>query len=745
MLKRFINLLLIAQISLSGLFFINPAANNNAAQADHNTMCSQPADLVLLMDRSGSMDYTSRCDWWQLKCLNSPSCSLGYAWVKNTNYNQTEFWCTAKNKPAPHQSAYSAFSPKKITAAKLAADSFLNLNGTGDQSALISYANTASLDKNLSNNHATTQTAVNGLIAGGATNIGDAIKLGIQELKSARANPQANKVMILLTDGMANKPNGPGFGEFPADVAYAESQAILASSHGFKIFTIGLGDNEEINQTMLKNIASTTGAQYYHAPAQNDLQIIYSSIATRLCRFGSISGCKYSDTNKDGVILGEEKIVGWEIILNNDDTVTQLTNQGGCFKFSGLLPGDYILSENGKAGVIFEQTYPAAGSYAIDLAEGENLENYDFGNYLPVCGNQILDADFGEVCELGQTQSCAALSGYAGTKSCLANCAGWSDCQPTEFCGDGLVNDGEQCDGAAGVGPNQICSQTCALTDLPHCGDGIINGQEECDDGNANNNDQCKNNCSLPGCKSAADVMMVLDRSGSMDYTSRCDWWQLKCLNSPSCSLGYAWVKNTNYNQTESWCAAKNKPAPHESFYLPIDPIKITAAKIAANNFINLLEANDQSGLVSYANSAAIDKQLSNNHATTQTAINALAASGATDIGDAIKLGAAELLSPRNNPQANKVMILLTDGMANKPNGPGFGEFPADVAYAKAEAGLAADAGIRIFTIGLGEDGEIDEIMLQDIAANSGGQYYHAPAASQLEEIFNQLADDTCH
>ena len=783
---------LIALVSLGGLFFIASTAGNQAQAGDHSTMCAQPADVVLIMDRSGSMDYTSRCDWWQLKCLNPPSCSSGYNWVENTTYNQNQSWCNSKNQSAPHQSAYLAINPKKIAAAKEAANNFVGLMGPGDQSALVSYANSATLDKLLSNNHPATQTAINSLAANGATDIGDAIKLGTNELLSIRANPQAVRAMVLLTDGLANKPNGPGYGEYPADVAYALAKAAEAAAAGIKIFTIGLGTNGEINQTMLQNIATTTGGQYYNAPTQNDLQAIYSTIATRLCRFGSISGCKYSDANKDGLIIGEEKIAGWEIVLENNDTVSQLTDLDGCFKFAGLLPGGYALSEQGKTGVIFEQTYPASGSYAINLAEGENLENYNFGNYLPVCGNQILDISYGEVCEIGSSQACSAASGYAGVKSCLSDCSGWSECVPTEYCGDGIVNDNEPCDGQAGVGPHQTCSQACTLinltycgdgfkqspnnslsggpsndgyedcdgsdgvgpnqvceancvlTNLIYCGDGLKNGHEQCDDGNTNNDDGCKNNCRLPGCQADVDVMMVLDRSGSMGYTSICDWWQLKCLNPPSCSFGYNWVKNTTYNQTQAWCAAKNQSAPHQSVYQAINPVKIIAAKEAANNFLNLMSEYDQSGLVSYANSASLDQLLSNNHAATQTAVNSLAASGATDIGDAIKLGSEELLSIRANPEANKVMILLTDGLANKPNGPGYGEYAADVTYAENQAALAAAVSVKIFTIGLGNPGEINETMLQSIASMSNGLYYHAPTGAQLQEIFDQIVDDSC-
>jgi len=48
-------------------------------------------------------------------------------------------------------------------------------------------------------------------------------------------------------------------------------------------------------------------------------------------------------------------------------------------------------------------------------------------------------------------------------------------------CGDGVVNDNEQCDGTAGVGEHQECSEECTLVDLPFCGDGIVNNDEQCD------------------------------------------------------------------------------------------------------------------------------------------------------------------------------------------------------------------------------------------------------------------------
>lgn len=59
-------------------------------------------------------------------------------------------------------------------------------------------------------------------------------------------------------------------------------------------------------------------------------------------------------------------------------------------------------------------------------------------------------------------------------------------------CGNGVVDPGETCDPPGGQWPpnGNLCRQTCT-----YCGDGIVNNGEQCDDGNNNNADSCRNNC----------------------------------------------------------------------------------------------------------------------------------------------------------------------------------------------------------------------------------------------------------
>jgi hypothetical protein len=147
-------------------------------------------------------------------------------------------------------------------------------------------------------------------------------------------------------------------------------------------------------------------------------------------------------------------------------------------------------------------------------------------------------------------------------------------------------------------------------------------------------------------------------------------------------------------------------------------------------------------------------------HGSIVGAIEDMEASGRTNIADGMR-EAIEMLGSTTGhygrPNAIKVMILLTDGVANY--WPGYDRCPigscceedlyqpndgnndenraADCVMYYAER--ARNSSIVVYTIGLGLGADGD--LLQTVADETSGQYYFAPRAEDLDRIFQEIAD----
>ena len=96
------------------------------------------------------------------------------------------------------------------------------------------------------------------------------------------------------------------------------------------------------------------------------------------------------------------------------------------------------------------------------------------------------------------------------------------------------------------------------------------------------------------------------------------------------------------------------------------------------------------------------------------------------------------IFGPEAREKTKKVIVLMTDGEANKPTGAG-----AD--YARTAAAYAASLNVTVYTISLGN--EADGALNQEIADISGGLHFDAtgagkiPLTVQLTEAFEQAAN----
>jgi Ca-activated chloride channel family protein len=170
---------------------------------------------------------------------------------------------------------------------------------------------------------------------------------------------------------------------------------------------------------------------------------------------------------------------------------------------------------------------------------------------------------------------------------------------------------------------------------------------------------------------------------------------------------------------------------------------RLDATKEVVGKFV-LARQGDRVGLVTFGENAYLHVPLTLDTVSVSRMLNDTVsgmAGNATAIGDAIGLSVRTL---RDRPVGSRVLILLTDGEDNSSSIP-----PLEAAK------LAKQYGIRIYTIGVGKNGPapfptqfggygmvnttIDEKLLKEIAALTGGQYFLATDQKMLESIYSKI------
>lgn len=170
-----------------------------------------------------------------------------------------------------------------------------------------------------------------------------------------------------------------------------------------------------------------------------------------------------------------------------------------------------------------------------------------------------------------------------------------------------------------------------------------------------------------------------------------------------------------------------------------VPPEPIASVKKAAEAFTNRLGRKDRVGVVTFATNAELVVPLTTNPASVSTRISQLVIKpeeeqGSTNSGAALRLALEEFATDRHNPDARKVVIILTDGLTNEPE-------PEPESYALAAAKALNDSQTQIFTIGLGAD--INQSFLQAIASESD-KMYTTLSPTQVDRIYRTITDAIC-
>jgi Ca-activated chloride channel homolog len=176
-------------------------------------------------------------------------------------------------------------------------------------------------------------------------------------------------------------------------------------------------------------------------------------------------------------------------------------------------------------------------------------------------------------------------------------------------------------------------------------------------------------------------------------------------------------------------------------------PNRLEASKNVGIEFVNARQ-DDRFGLVVFAGESFTQCPMTTDRAVVVNFLKDIHF-GVIEDGTAIGMGLATAVNRIKDSKAkSRVIILLTDGVNNR----------GDIGPVTA-AEIAADFGIRVYTIGVGSMGtapipvqdmfgrtvtrdmpvEIDEDVLNKIAETTGGSYFRATDNNKLREIYKEI------
>lgn len=300
------------------------------------------------------------------------------------------------------------------------------------------------------------------------------------------------------------------------------------------------------------------------------------------------------------------------------------------------------------------------------------------------------------------------------------------------FCGDGIkqnpnelgtggpLNDGnEECDGSDGVTSGFTCANNCVLERIPECTQGE---ERSCDTGLLGVCSQGTQTCTpqsewgscVQNTQASAEVC---DNNLDDDCDGKVD------QNDEDCQVAC-------FDKTDMMLVLDRSNS--------IDATELAQLKTAAHSFvtaINPTTAGNHMGQTTFSTFGRLDLHLTGNKTLVDNAIDSLVSGAFTNLMEGIVYASGELANTHTaheRPEVPDFMIIITDGNPNRPVNSTVAR-----AQAKAAADTAKAAGVTLYVVGVG--GDVDAAYLKTIASGDD-HYYPVANFASLADTLAQIA-----
>lgn len=199
--------------------------------------------------------------------------------------------------------------------------------GSGSRIGIVSFANVATQDTQLITDVADLKAAVDALTSDGSTNHEDAFTKALDLFDLASTNA---KVMVMFTDGVTTVGGNPN------------TVAALAKSQGVIIYCIGLSGNGGLDEQALRDWASDPDSAYVAiTPDDAELEDLFEDLARNISNPGAtnvvitdtVAPC-FRITSISSPTKGSATLMGTNTVRWNIDELGVTASEGATFDFS---------------------------------------------------------------------------------------------------------------------------------------------------------------------------------------------------------------------------------------------------------------------------------------------------------------------------------------------------------------------------------------------------------------------------